>query len=151
MDTPLLTRFGKWLGCWRGPATRPDGTRALVEFNLVPHFGGELIQLDARVIHGKTGQAISSGAGLWALDGDGSIVNGMFGTPFGHCVLRERADDEDVLSMEGRLSGNADLAVTFRVVDGEMEFNSRVIEGYATQDDPPRMVAKLRRVSGGKP
>jgi hypothetical protein len=150
MATPLLDRLAQWLGTWRGASALADGRSGVFEVTISSHFDGNVLQVEARSWDGITGELISQGAGLWSLARTGKIENTMWTDKIGFCVLEETPDDPDVLSMEGPVSGNLRLTVSFRFEDDALLLSSSVAEGYASAGPRPRTFARMTRV-GIKP
>lgn len=151
MGSALQNRFKDWLGCWRGARVTDDSPPTLFQIEIVPHFDGEVLQVDALVVNIETGETLARGIGFWTLDAEGRVINTAFRSDFGHCVLRESPDDEEVLAMEGGLPGNQKFVVTMRHAGDEIELNSRVFSGYQSADGPERVSATLKRVTVVRP
>jgi hypothetical protein len=144
MPTPLMKRFGSWLGSWRGACDFSDGRAGVMQFTLTSIFLGEAIQVDV-ISFDETGTPISRGWGYLSLDRRGRVVNNCYGNRLGFAVLTETPDDPDVLSLAGQLPGNMKMDVTMSVSGDVFTLSSFVHEGYRATDDRPRTYMQMHR------
>jgi hypothetical protein len=135
------------LGTWRGPAGLETGRNGIIQMRFAPLFEGNLVQLDATTSDAETGETLSVGAGLIALDRSGRIVEGLYAKRIGLSLMHETPDDPEVVAISGDLPGGLSMGVSFRVEEGEMLFTSQVKSG-AVGMGAPRTVARLKRVGG---
>lgn len=147
MNDRLSTRFEDWLGVWRGPGRRFDGSPAMMDMAFTEVFAGRALHARALLSDMETGRTLSRSLAFWSLDRDGAVVCAQFSDAFGHALLHELPDDPDVLSLAGPLPGNVEFGVTLRRVDDYLEVNSRASEGYMPDDRTVRITAKLYRTT----
>lgn len=147
MPTPLLKRFGPWLGIWRGRVDFSEGHQGIMQFTLKPIFGGEAIQVETVSFGIKDSQSMTRGWGYMSLDRSGRVVNNMYGSYFGFAILLETPDDPEVLSLQGNLPGNEVMDVTMSVTDDVFTLSSMRAEGYHGNRNRPRTYTIMNRVS----
>jgi hypothetical protein len=151
MPTPLLRRLARWIGCWRGSVLLEDGRAGVLEVIISPHFDGNMLQLDARSWLLESGEIRGQGMSFWAMGRDGRVENAMWSDRLGFSVLAETPDDPEVLAMEGDLSGNLRLSISFGMEDDELLMSTAVMEGYAAARDVPRATSRMQRVGARPP
>lgn len=147
MATPLLKRFGTWLGVWRGRVDFSEGRHGIMQFTLKPIFNGEAIQVETIAFGVHDSQSITRGWGYLSLDRSGRVINNIYGSYFGFAILHETPDDPEVLSLQGNLPGNEAMDVTMSVADDVFTLSSMRTEGYQGSRDRPRTYTLMRRVS----
>ena len=150
MASPLIKRFGHWLGTWRGIYELDDGQSGVLEITLSPHFNGRMFEVAARMWHKDTGELRTLGTGFWSLNQSGRIENVMWAGNMGFCHLEETPDDPEVLAMEGSLAGNLTFSVSFRTEDDALLMSSGIGEGYAISSKP-RTYSRMYRLGMAPP